>query len=34
MFAFLKTVFDYILDNSIIVLGPQNEVLVVEYFGG
>jgi len=34
MFALLKAVFDHILDNSIIVLGPNNEVLAVEYFGG
>jgi len=34
MFAFLKVLVDYIMDNSIIVIGPNNEVLCVEYFGG
>ena len=34
MFAFLKVLVDYIMDYSIIVIGPNSEVLAVEYFGG
>lgn len=34
MFAFLKVLVDCVVDNCIIVLGPNDEVLCADLIGG
>ncbi len=34
MFLFLKLLIEHLENHSIVIWGPNNEVLVVEYFGG